>query len=108
MELINNFIKTINNQSNQKWEDFVNEQRQKDINKIIAKEQLKKDKTYDFLKSSFKNGEVKIIGTEISELLPNMSRFTKDQAREQKKWRVWKEFINIFKKYSDISNISLM
>ena len=57
------------------WYDFVAKKRETDLNEIIKSEKLKPEETRKFLNNSFREGEVKTIGTDIDKLMPPTSRF---------------------------------
>ena len=51
------------------WHDFVAEQREHDLVAIIKEEKLKEAETRKFLDNSFREDEIKIVGTILSILL---------------------------------------
>ena len=76
-ELIQNFIDGINEVDDvmAAWYAFVAEAKERELATIIAEENLKDTETRKFIETSFINGEIKTIGTEIDALMPPMSRF---------------------------------
>lgn len=92
-ELINNFIETLNNITDENgniienWEAFVNKEKEVSLSKIINEEKLKEDRVRNFIENAFHNGEVKTTGTDIDDFMPPISRFSKDipQGFRQKK-----------------------
>jgi type I restriction enzyme R subunit len=50
------------------WYDYVAEQRESDLVTIINDEKLKPEETRKFLDNSFREGEIKTIGTDIDKL----------------------------------------
>ena len=98
--LIEAFIAGINDVDDvmTEWHDFVAEQRESDLKTIIAEEKLKPEETRKFLDNSFREGEVKTVGTDIDKILPPVSRFGGGN-RAKKKQTVIDKLKNFFEKY---------
>ncbi len=84
--LIENFIAGINDVEDimAEWHSYVSEQREKELVTIITEEGLKEEETRKFISKSFRDGEIKTIGTDIDEILPAMSRFGGGNRAEKK------------------------
>lgn len=108
-ELILKFIDNINEQSDiyPDFEKFINSEKKSAIDKIIDNERLNKDLTYAFIKKSFESGKVETNGTDISNLLPPMSRFTSDDQRGKTKQRVIDKITEFFNRFFNISTNKL-
>lgn len=76
-ELIDQFVTTVNVNSNVQndWKIFVETQRETDIENLIAEEKLKEAETRKLIDHSFRDGELKISGTAVDQIMPAMSRF---------------------------------
>ena len=76
-QLIENFIAGINDVDDvmTEWNGYVAEQREADLEAIIKDEKLKPEETRKFLENSFREGEVKTVGTDIDTIMPPISRF---------------------------------
>ncbi len=103
--LIETFIAKVNDMDDivTGWQDFVAEQRETDLKAIIKEEDLKKAETRKFLENAFREGEIKIVGTDIEKILPSVSRFG-GSGRANKKQGVIDKLKNFFEKYSGIGN----
>lgn len=101
-ELIERFIKTVNASTNvsEDWKQFVAIQRENDLEHIIESENLNADATKEFVDKSFRNGTLKTTGTDISKIMPPMSRF--GGVREDKKQGVIEQLKKFFEKYFGI------
>ena len=99
-QLIETFIAGINDVDDvmTEWHDYVAEQRENDLVTIIKEEKLKEAETRRFLENSFREGEVKTVGTDIDKLLPPVSRFGGGN-RAKKKQGVIEKLKNFFEKY---------
>ena len=101
--LIETFIAGINDVEDvmTEWHDFVAEQREQDLVAIIKEEKLKEAETRKFLDNSFREGEIKIVGTDIEKILPPVSRFGGGN-RAKKKEGVISKLKAFFEKYFGI------
>ena len=86
-ELIENFIGSVNADTDveKSWKDFVQQQKDEDLKKIIESEHLKPQETKSFIDNSFRDGQVRTTGTDIDKILPPMSRFGGGNRQEKKK-----------------------
>ena len=105
-DLILAFIDSLNASSDvySDFEDFMNSKKKEELDKIINEEKLDSEKTYKFIKKSFEQGKVETNGTEISDMLPPMSMFSKDNNRERKKSKVIDRLLEFFDKFFNISS----
>lgn len=102
-ELIEDFIDQLTPDKNvsDDWQDFVKEQKRKQLDEIITTEKLKPEETYYFVNQSFKDGIIQESGTGIAKILPPMSIF--DKSRENKKRTVLEKLKAFFERFFDIS-----
>ena len=77
---------------------FVAEQRHQDLMAIIQDEKLKPEETRIFLENSFREGEIKTVGTDIDRIMPPVSRFGGGN-RTKKKQTVIDKLKTFFEKY---------
>lgn len=85
-ELIESFISSVNVETDvdKSWHDYVLQRKEADLQEIIDSENLKPDETARFIKSSFRDGQVRTTGTDIDKILPPMSRFGGGNRQEKK------------------------
>ena len=102
-QLIEAFIAEINNIDDviNEWNDYVIRQREADLQKLIDEEKLKQKETRIFLENSFRENEVKTIGTDIDKLMPPISRFGSGN-RTRKKQIIIEKLKAFFEKYFGI------
>jgi len=87
------------------WNAFVQRQREEDLAAIIQSEKLKPEETRRFLEKAFADGEIKTTGTEITALMPPVSRFGGGgKDRSQKKQTVIDKLKSFFDRYFGIGN----
>lgn len=108
-ELIERFIENMTAGSNvsDAWTLYIAEQKTQELQKIIDEEQLKPLETKNFMDIAFRHGFVSITGTAFSQILPAMSRFAKDGAREKKRQAVYEKLSAYLTKFKDLSNDNL-
>lgn len=70
---------------------------------MTIEEGIKANKTYEFIRKSFDRGSVEENGTEVVNILPQMSRFSVDNDRAKKKQRVLDKLIEFFDKFFSIT-----
>ena len=104
-ELIDKFISKINADTNvySDWAKFVKKQKEEDLENLIKEENLNEEATRKFLDNSFRDGEVKITGTDIEKILPAMRRFGGGN-RAEKKQTIIDKIKKFFEKYFGINS----
>lgn len=105
-ELIRQFIEshTPDTDVHDQWSEFVRQSQRKEIETIIEEENLNRSKALDFIKQSFRNGEIRESGTGIADILPPMGLFGNAGARRaEKKKIVIKRLKEFFDRFFDIS-----
>ena len=102
-KLIENFIAGVNDVEDvmDEWNTYVSKQREADLQQLIQEEKLKPEETRRFLETSFREGEVKTIGTDIDKLMPPVSRFGGGK-RAKKKMTIIEKLKAFFEKYFGI------
>ena len=98
--LIESFIAGINEVEDvvSEWRTYIAEQKEKELTEIINSEKLNEQETRKFISDCFANGEVKTTGTDISKMLPPISRFG-NSNRDEKKERVISKIKSFFEKF---------
>ena len=76
-KLIKAFIDNLNDGDDvmEEWHEYIARKREEELEQIIADEKLKDEETRKFIRDSFRDGEIKTIGTYIDRLMPPVSRF---------------------------------
>ena len=110
-ELIINFLNSIYNKEKSfddltqlinEFNEFIQKEYSKELNNIIKEFNLNKEETFKFMNNSFGQGELKIFGTAINNILPPLSRFSKNQNRTKIKNDVINNLEVIFDRYFNI------
>lgn len=106
-ELIEQFIKGITTGSDvgESWADYIKQQKEEELNKIIEEEKLKPIETRNFMAMAFRNGFVSMSGTSFAQILPAVALFTNNsKRREEMRQRVFEKLCAYLEKYKDMSN----
>ncbi|MBO4908249.1 MAG: type I restriction endonuclease subunit R, partial [Lachnospiraceae bacterium] len=98
--LIETFIAGINDIEDimDEWRDYVLEMKEHDLMVLIEEEKLKPDETREFIDRSFRDGELKTIGTDIDKIMPPVSRFG-GSGRADKKTNLIRRLMAYFEKF---------
>ena len=107
-DLIEQFLKgvTAGSDVGDAWAEYIKQQKDEELQKIIEEEHLKTIETRNFMEMAFRNGFVSISGTAFAQMLPAVSRFSKDSKREEMRQRVYEKLCAYLEKYKDLSNPS--
>ncbi|MEA4824100.1 MAG: type I restriction endonuclease subunit R [Clostridiaceae bacterium] len=102
-QLIETFIAGVNDVDDvmSEWHGFVAQQREQDLSALIQDEKLKPAETRIFLENSFREGEIKTVGTDIDRIMSPVSRFGGGN-REKKKQSIIDKLKAFFEKYFGI------
>ncbi len=86
-DLIHGFISTVNAATDvdRDWQSYVQQQKQQELEQIIAEEKLKPTEAQRFIANAFRDGALKTTGTDIDQILPPVSRFGGGNRTEKKK-----------------------
>ena len=105
-DLIEQFLKGITAGSDvgESWAEYVKQQKEEELQKIIEEEKLKPDETRNFMAMAFRNGFISISGIAFAQILPAVSRFSKDNKRETMRQRVFEKLCAYLDKFKDMGN----
>lgn len=87
------------------WSEFVEEERDKELEQIIEEEELKPKETRKFIEQAFADGYITTTGVAITKVLPPIPLFGRGKVnRELKKSIVLEKLTEFFNKYYDITS----
>jgi len=100
-DLVENFVDsvTVDRAVDEQWTTFVAAKREAELNAIIERENLKPDETRAFVDSAFRDGLLRTTGTEITRILPPVSRFNREAGHGEKKKRVVEALTRFFERF---------
>ena len=99
----NGFINTVNAATDvdRDWQSYVQQQKQQELEQIIAEEKLKPAEAQRFVANAFRDGALKTTGTDVDQILPPVSRFGGGNRTEKKK-TIIQRLAQFFEKYFGI------
>lgn len=87
-ELIENFIAQMTPQKGadvgEKWEEYIESEKRRQLDTIIREERLKAQETREFVKRAFMDGYVTETGTGIAQILPPTNPFLPDSGEKKR------------------------
>ena len=100
-DLILKFIDTINVNKDlvDEWKSYIDKAKEIELNKIINDENLKLEETKRYINQAFNTGELKSVGTDLTDILPAISMFDKNTNREVKKQTVFQKLLEFFERF---------
>ena len=109
-ELIEQFIYSLSPSSNvdDDWHKFLDVKKYEELDNIIAAENLNREEAYKFVNNAFNDGFIRTTGTEITKVMPPVSRFKPTGDRTKKRESVIEKLIGFFNKFWDITSGRLL
>ena len=104
-DLIEQFIQNLDISSSVDgdWIEFVEKKKIEELEKIIKEENLNHEETYKFIENSFRDWSVITNWTNITKIVPKMSRFSPSWEYAKKCDSVTQKFMKFFERFFDIS-----
>ena len=104
-ELIEAFIAKMNiakseDHIDKQWNSFVKDEYNKEIEKLVSDEHLKRDPLVKLMSKAFKSGEFSTEGTVLDDCMPPMSLF--DKRRSEKKEKIISMLLKLFEKFTGL------
>ena len=84
------------------WKDYIDKEREAELDKLIKEENLKPGPTKEFVRRAFADGYVTTTGTAIVQVLPPMPVIGAKNIREEKKKTVLEKIIAFFNKFFNV------
>lgn len=104
-DLIMDFVDSmsVTGEVNDEWRVFVTQRREAELAEIIDAERLRPEQTKSFIEAAFRDGAIATNGTAITQVLPPVSRFAKDNNLGAKKERVIAKLTEYFERFSKLA-----
>lgn len=84
------------------WKKFIEERRDEELSALIDDERLNAEETKKFIREAFQDGFVRRTGTELTKVLPPVSRFSKTGDRSQLRNRVLMKLEAFFERFKNL------
>lgn len=103
-DLIETFINnlTLVGDVDSSWRDFVESQKEIELERIILDEDLKPSETREFVRQAFRDGAVQTAGTAIAGILPPISKFSPTGENALKKQKVIDRLVEFLDRFLGI------
>jgi type I restriction enzyme R subunit len=100
-DLIEQFVDSVNTKAkvDAQWQSFVATKKVEELERIITEENLNAEAARNFIDNAFRDGSISVSGTAITEILPPVSRFSKDNGHASKKQAVLDKLVAFFERY---------
>ena len=100
-DLIEEFVDsvTVDGSVTEEWEQFVAGKRESELEEIIASERLRPVEAKALVDAAFRDGGLRTEGTDITRVLPPISRFTRGGDYEERKRRVVRKLTAFFERF---------
>jgi type I restriction enzyme R subunit len=100
-DLIMNFVDSmsVTGEVSDDWRIFVTQRQVAELAELIDTERLRPEQTKSFIKAAFRDGAIATNGTAITQILPPVSRFARDNNLGAKKQRVITRLNAYFERY---------
>lgn len=100
-DLIEQFVDSVSATArvDAQWLTFVAAKKAEELERIIAEEGLNADETRVFVDNAFRDGSIPETGTAITQILPPVSRFSKNNNHAAKKQAVLDKLATFFERY---------
>lgn len=100
-DLIEDFVQrvTVDGSIDGELQSFIAARREAELEAIIADENLRADRTREFIDVAFRDGATRTSGTAITKVLPPASRFSAEGGHGEKKQRVIEKLGTYFERF---------
>jgi type I restriction enzyme R subunit len=103
-DLIEKFVESINNDSDVEgeWRSFISKQKKVELEEIVKAENLDAKATEEFINQAFADGELKTVGTAVTQLLPPMNMFSPGYEHSIRKAFVIEKLQAFFERFANL------
>lgn len=100
-DLVESFVESVSviGGVDEQWRSFVVARRKLELDLIIQEQKLKPEPTRAFIEAAFRDGQLRTYGTEITRILPPVSRFNRDAGHGATKQRVVEALSSFFERF---------
>lgn len=104
-DLVETFVDSVsvNGTVDEHWQAFIAAKREAELELIIIEQKLKPDQTRAYVDAAFRDGQLRTTGTEITRILPPVSRFNREAGHGDLKRRVVEALSVYFERFFGLS-----
>ena len=104
-DLVESFVDSVSVEGtvDEQWQAFVAAKREAELEAIIVGQKLKPEQTRAYVEAAFRDGQLRTTGTEITRILPPVSRFNREAGHGDLKRRVVEALSAFFERFFGLS-----
>lgn len=89
-DLVEDFVESVSllGGVDEQWQAYISAKREAELQELIETHKLKLEETRSFVEAGFRDGQLRTAGTEVTRILPPVSRFNRESNHGEKKKRV--------------------
>ncbi|MEX3509710.1 type I restriction endonuclease subunit R [Kocuria carniphila] len=104
-DLVEDFVESVSLQGavDEQWQSYISAKREAELQELIEAHKLKLEETQSFVDEAFRDGQLRTAGTEITRILPPVSRFNRQVNHGDKKKRVIEALTRFFERFRGLT-----
>ncbi|MEU2940437.1 type I restriction endonuclease subunit R [Nocardiopsis alba] len=104
-DLVEDFVESVSLQGavDEQWQSYISAKREAELQELIETHKLKLEQTRAFVDAAFRDGQLRTAGTEITRILPPVSRFNRESNHGDKKKRVIEALSRFFERFRGLA-----
>ncbi|MGO2845669.1 MAG: type I restriction endonuclease subunit R, EcoR124 family, partial [Brevibacterium aurantiacum] len=104
-DLVEDFVESVSLQGavDEQWQSYISAKREAELQELIETHKLKLEQTRSFVDAAFRDGQLRTAGTEITRILPPVSRFNRESNHGDKKKRVIEALSRFFERFRGLA-----
>ena len=104
-DLVEDFVESVSLQGavDEQWQSYISAKREAELQELIEAHKLKLEVTQSFVDEAFRDGQLRTAGTEITRILPPVSRFNRESNHGDKKKRVIGALTGFFERFRGLA-----
>lgn len=105
-DLVEDFVDSVSlpGAVDEQWQTYISAKCDSELQELIESHNLKLDETRAFVDSAFRDGQLHTAGTEITRILPPVSRFNRELNHGEKKKRVINALSRFFERFQGLAS----
>ena len=104
-DLVEDFVESVSllGGVDEQWHAYIAAKREAELQELIETHKLKLEQTRSFVDEAFRDGQLRTAGTEITRILPPVSRFNRESNHSDKKKRVLEALSRFFERFRGLA-----
>ncbi|MBS6030484.1 MAG: type I restriction endonuclease subunit R [Kocuria rhizophila] len=104
-DLVEDFVESVSllGAVDEQWQAYIAAKRETELQELIETHKLRLEETQSFVDAAFRDGQLRTAGTEITRILPRVSRFNRESNHGDKKKRVIEALSRFFERFRGLT-----